>query len=80
MSPWGCQVEDHRFGMLLSIIGNALGGEWIKPENWFTRYSSHEEEVKSQKAAQLSNVVLARFKIYSAEQQALKQKERESKK
>lgn len=77
MSPWGCEVEDHRFGMLLSTMGNIAGGQWVDPTEWFTRYKSHEEEIKAKKAAQLSNVALARFKIFSAQRKA--RKERESK-
>ena len=71
MSPWGCEVDDHRFGLVLSVIGSVAGGDWIKPTDWFTRLATKEEALKAEKATQLANTALARFKIYSAERDAI---------
>lgn len=74
MEPWGTEVDDHRFGMLLTIMMQLTGNEYREPSSWFLRSSNAEKQLSTKKSEQLANVTLARFKAYAATQEATSDK------
>lgn len=70
MSPWGCEVDDHRFGLLLSLVGQVAGGKWHNPRDWFIRTKTVEEERKHKENVVLAEQMKLAFRTFSENKKA----------
>ncbi|WP_379921735.1 hypothetical protein [Erythrobacter sp. R86502] len=70
MSPWGTEVDDDRFGLLLSSISRLAGGEWIAPNTWFKRGMTKAEKKAEQNQMIMAERARMNFRALSAAQEA----------
>jgi len=62
LEPWGCRIEDQRFGLLASLIVNAVGGK-AQPDEFFVRT---EHELRQIQDAKKRNEARALFEEIKA--------------
>lgn len=72
MSPWGTEVEDDRFGLLLSSMSRLAGGEWIPPSTWFKRGMTKAEQKAERNKMVMAEKARMNFRALSAAQEARK--------
>lgn len=72
MSPWGTEVDDDRFGLLLSSMSRLAGGEWIAPNTWFKRGMTKAEKKAEQNKIVMAEKARMNFRALSAAQEARK--------
>ena len=75
MSPWGSEVDDDRFGVLLSAMNSLAGGKWQDPKVWFKRSQTAAEKKAEQDKMVMAEKARLNFRALSAAQEARKARE-----
>ena len=69
-SPWGTEVEDDRFGLILSAMQSLSGGEFRPPSEWFPRNKSQASKQSDKNKMVMAEKARLAFREFSARQVA----------
>lgn len=67
--PWGCQVDDGRFGLLAGIIVQALGGD-VPDEGFFPRTLTEVKTKRAQAKMSKGRLLFEQIKVACMEHNA----------
>jgi hypothetical protein len=50
-NPWGCVIDDQRFGLLASLLISTQGGKYIPAQEFFVRTIEDDDKIKENRQA-----------------------------